>query len=504
MTDKSYYEILGVSKNSDEKAIKDSFKKLALKEHPDRNLHRKEEATIKFQSIREAYEVLVDKKKRDIYDKYGKKGLQDKGVNFGGNMDLNDILNMFGMNQGGGHAQGAEHTNGATNIRIIEQVSLEDLYKGKDAQKEIERKTACANCNGTGSSDKIDHMCKPCGGKGRKTIIMQVGAGMVVQQQQLCQPCMGRGETNGTYDKCKKCDGEKVITEKHTIKFEIAPGMFSGSNINIKNEGNEILPREGDIKRSDIDVFVDEIQHATFRRNIQVDGKVDKADLLMEHELELHEAICGFTKKFTHLDNRIIAITHKKIIRAGDVMIIKSEGMPIKTKGKSKKKGKLYIKFSVKFPQTELTADQKGQFWQCLTKTPLPKEDKNAVGENTTYVKMTPLLNPNQDPQVQEDEHPELDPQSPDSLDPDVKEADEEDEEDEDDNDKNPFQNGFPGHGQGFPFQGFPGFPGQGFPGFPGQRGAGFQQRKSNPQRPSFSDDDDDDDDPNEEGCKTQ
>lgn len=177
------------------------------------------------------------------------------------------------------------------------EVTLEDLYNGKELEFEIERHRICSKCNGVGGSDaSAVQTCKSCKGRGMKTVMMQLGPGMYSQRTGPCDDCGGKGETIDDKKKCKTCNGKKIKKEKKTIKCEIDKGAPNGEKYVIHGEADEVP----DCEPGDVIVQIIEKKHKTFQRK--------GADLIIEKEITLLDALTGVDFVITHLDGRKVRI----------------------------------------------------------------------------------------------------------------------------------------------------------------------------------------------------
>jgi DnaJ-related protein SCJ1 len=173
---------------------------LAKEHHPDKH-KGSEEATKMFQAIAEAYEVLSDEEKRQIYDTHGKEGLKEGGRGGGGG---NPFANFFG---GGG---GRQQQKKAPNVVMDLQVTLKELYVGHTVHIELSKQVVCSKCRGSGAKSP-DHVkdCKRCKGKGVVIVQHQLGPGFVQQMQQECDVCGGKGKI--VKAKCQTCSGKRTV-----------------------------------------------------------------------------------------------------------------------------------------------------------------------------------------------------------------------------------------------------------------------------------------------------
>ncbi|GAV81396.1 DnaJ domain-containing protein/DnaJ_CXXCXGXG domain-containing protein/DnaJ_C domain-containing protein [Cephalotus follicularis] len=335
-----YYEILGVSKNASQDDLKKAYKKAAIKNHPDKGGDPE-----KFKELAQAYEVLSDPEKREIYDQYGEDALKE-GMGGGGAHDPFDIFQSFfgGSPFGGGSSRGRRQRRGEDVVHPL-KVSLEDLYLGTAKKLSLSRNVICSKCNGKGSKSGASMKCSGCQGTGMKVSIRQLGPSMIQQMQHACNECKGTGETISDKDRCTQCKGEKVVSEKKVLEVIVEKGMHNGQKITFPGEADEAPETiTGDI------VFVlQQKEHPKFLR------KGD--DLIVEHTLSLTEALCGFQFALTHLDGRqlLIKTNPGEVVKPDSYKGINDEGMPIYQRPFMK--GKLYIHFTVDFPDS-LSPDQ--------------------------------------------------------------------------------------------------------------------------------------------------
>ena len=333
-----YYDILGVSKSASSDELKKAYRKAAIKNHPDKGGDPE-----KFKELAQAYEVLSDQEKREIYDQYGEDALKE-GMGGGGGHNPFDIFESFfgGASPfgGGGSSRGARRQRRGEDVVHPLKVSLEDLYNGTSKKLSLSRNVLCPKCKGKGSKTGASMKCAGCQGSGMKVSIRQLGPGMIQQMQHVCPDCKGSGETISEKDKCTQCKGEKVTQDKKMLEVHVEKGMQHGQKITFPGEADEAP----DTVTGDI-VFVLQLkEHAKFKR------KGD--DLFVEHTLNLTEALCGFQFVITHLDGRQLLIKSApgEIVKPGQFKAINDEGMPMYQRPFMK--GKLYIHFSVDFPES--------------------------------------------------------------------------------------------------------------------------------------------------------
>ncbi|XP_047327063.1 dnaJ protein homolog [Impatiens glandulifera] len=332
-----YYEILGVSKTASQEDLKKAYRKAAIKNHPDKGGDPE-----KFKELAQAYEVLSDPEKREIYDQYGEDALKE-GMGGGAGGGMNDPFNIFqsffGGGGGGGSNGGRRQRRGEDVVHPL-KVSLEDLYNGTTKKLSLSRNIICSKCNGKGSKSGASMECSGCQGSGMKVTIRQLGPSMVQQMQQPCNECKGTGELISDEDRCPQCKGEKVVPEKKVLEVIVEIGMKNGQKITFPGEADQ-LP---DTVTGDIVFIVQQKEHPKFKR------KGD--DLFFEHSLSLTEALCGFRFVLTHLDGRQLLIKSQpgEVVKHDSFKGINDEGMPMYKRPFMK--GKLYIHFNVEFPDS--------------------------------------------------------------------------------------------------------------------------------------------------------
>lgn len=265
-TKRDFYEVLGVSKTASNDEIKKSFRKLAMKYHPDRN--KEPDAEAKFKEINEAYQVLSDPKQRQIYDQFGHDGLRGgaQGGGFGG-FDPNDIFgsffggngggvkfsfggdddlgDIFGSFFGGGNRQRARQQQINLNIELAIQISFLESVLGATKKIKFERKVTCDSCKGTGAEDPNDiQTCPHCNGTGYIEQIQRTMLGQM-RSRGVCPHCNGTGKI--VKNPCKKCKGKKYITETIELPITVEAGVENGQVMVAKGKGNEFNGKVGDL-----------------------------------------------------------------------------------------------------------------------------------------------------------------------------------------------------------------------------------------------------------------
>jgi DnaJ family protein A protein 2 len=337
-----FYTILGVEKTASEEEIKRSYKKLAIRYHPDKNPDDREAAEKKFKELAAAYEVLSNPQKREIYDKYGEEGLKE-GF---GDTDPSSIFEQLfpGFFPGGGRRRDHGPRRGEDLVHTL-PVTLEQLYNGKTSKLKVDKHVLCSTCEGRGTNKKDEPpiKCKACHGQGVRMVIRQLGPGMITQSQTVCNECEGQGEVIKKENRCKTCKGAKVVEESKVLEVVIEKGMKNGQKISFHGEGDQqpgVLP-------GDIIIVLQERRDPTCKFTRQGD------DLIYEQKLTLVEGLTGFKFPITHMDGRILVVSSNpnQVVKPGDLHIIGDEGMPIHKRPFDK--GRLIIKYDVIFPNPE-------------------------------------------------------------------------------------------------------------------------------------------------------
>ncbi|KAJ3121881.1 hypothetical protein HK098_003300 [Nowakowskiella sp. JEL0407] len=351
--DTKLYEALGVDPGASDNDIKKAYRKLALKFHPDKN----PDAGDKFKEISHAYEVLSDPNRRENYDRFGEEGAGEGGPGF-------SPEDLFSQLFGGGGGFGRQQQRGPRRGKDMAhqlKVSLEDMYKGKLSKLRLSKQVLCATCDGKGGKEGAVKPCEPCGGRGVKIIMRQMGP-MIQQMQQTCTSCNGEGEIIDPKFRCKDCLGKKISNEMKVLEVHIDKGMTDGQKITFSGEGDQapgIIP-------GDIIIVLEEKAHDRFKR------KGD--DLYVEVQIDLVTALAGGQCTIPHLDGRVLLITvvPGEVIKPKETKCIANEGMPIYRHPFDK--GNLYVSFDVIFPTNNWTDISKLQLLETILppRKPLP------------------------------------------------------------------------------------------------------------------------------------
>lgn len=373
MTD--YYDVLEVSRSATADEIKKAYRKKAIQYHPDKNPGNAE-AEKKFKEISEAYEVLNDDKKRQIYDRYGKEGVQGAAGPGGGqgfsSMDeaLRTFMGAFGMGGGGGETifdffgggaefaeRGGRGARQGASKRVNLTISFEEAARGTDKELAISNYVTCQVCNGKGSSSPEGvKTCSQCSGRGQ--VFEQRGFFSMTMD---CPKCHGAGKI--ITDPCKNCRGQGAVKEKQHIKVHIPAGVDSGMRLKMSGHGDA---GEKGGPAGDLYVFINVEPHEIFER--------EGNDILLDLPISFSEAALGCKKEVPSLFNHTCRITIPEGTQNGKIFRVKNEGFP-NVHGHGK--GDLLVRIFVETP-THLSQRQKEllqEFANLEGPSNLPKRD---------------------------------------------------------------------------------------------------------------------------------
>ena len=253
---KDYYEILGVSKSASDDELKKAFRKKAKQWHPDANPNNKKEAEAKFKEVNEAYEVLSNPQKRQMYDQFGTADPQQAGFgggpfgggngyysystsDFGDFGDLGDIFSSFFGGGFGGQRSSSRRNNGprkGEDLNIGIDISFEESFLGVEKEIVVTRQETCSHCNGTGAKKGTNPIkCPTCNGTGNVTSYQNTILGRV-QTRRTCSDCHGTGEI--IKEPCENCHGKGTIRKSPKVKVKIPAGINDNQTVVLRGEGN--------------------------------------------------------------------------------------------------------------------------------------------------------------------------------------------------------------------------------------------------------------------------
>ena len=342
MAKEDYYSVLGVEQDVDADVLKKSFRKLAMKYHPDRNPDDKR-AERKFKELNEAYEVLKDDQKRAAYDRFGHEAFEQAAAGSAGGFSSGfaDIFDeMFG-NMGGGPRGGGSSSDQGSDLRFNMEITLEDAFQGAKKDIRVPSSIACGGCKGTGGAggSKPDK-CTTCQGHGR--VRAQSGFFTV---ERTCPKCGGRGEMIAT--PCRNCGGSGREHKEKQLSVSIPQGVEDGTRIRLNGEGESGLRGASP---GDLYIFLSLKQHRLFKR--------DGADIYCRVPIPMTTATLGGSSEIPTIEGKLARVTIPAGTPTGHQFRLKNKGMSIL---RSKARGDMFVQAQVETP-VNLTDRQKELF----------------------------------------------------------------------------------------------------------------------------------------------
>ncbi len=349
MAKRDYYEILGVQKGADEKALKSAFRNQAKKYHPDANPGNKE-AEAKFKELNEAYDVLKDPQKKAAYDRFGHQAFENGmgggrgpgpgGAGFGPDFSssMSDIFeDLFGDFMGGGGGRGRQQrgrgAGGAqrgSDLRYNLEINLTEAFTGKTAQVRVPSSVTCDNCKGSGAKPgTAPKQCTTCAGAG----VVRSQSGFFTVER-ACPTCQGRGQVIS--DPCNVCGGQGRVTKERTLSVNIPVGVEDGTRIRLAGEGEAGL-RGG--PSGDLYIFLSVRPHEFFQR--------DGADLYCKVPISMATAALGGEIEVPTIDGKKARVNVPEGAQNGKQFRLKGKGMPVL---RSSQAGDMYIQVAVETP----------------------------------------------------------------------------------------------------------------------------------------------------------
>lgn len=304
-TTRDYYEILGLAKGVSDEEVKKAYRQLVMKHHPDRvPQEQKKEAEEKFKEISEAYAVLSDSKKKQLYDQYGHAGIDSRYStedifksadfssifgNMGGDNVFEHIFSDFGFDMfGGGGSRRSRQRQAGEDIQLQLSITLEEASFGCEKQVSYYRHNSCLRCKGSGSEPgSSKSTCPSCKGSGS----VRSGLGGFISFSQPCPSCRGSGKV--IKNPCRDCSGSGRNKKQKNLKVTIPQGVDTGSVLRLKEEGSA-----GAGIRGDLYIYINVLTHAIFARegdNIRCHAKVSVLKAILGAEIEV-PALAGKIK----------------------------------------------------------------------------------------------------------------------------------------------------------------------------------------------------------------
>jgi len=336
MAKQDFYDVLGVSRDADDKALKQAFRNLAKECHPDRN-SGDDSAEHKFKQINEAYDTLKNAQTRAAYDQYGHAafdGSMGAGRGFGQDFgsSMSDIFDdLFGEFTGGQRSRGGFGRERGNDLRYNLEISLEDAYSGNTVEVRVPTSISCETCEGSGAKPGTSpSRCQSCNGQGK--VRAQQGFFTI---ERTCPTCQGRGET--ITEPCETCHGAGRTNKERTLSVNIPSGVEDGTRIRITGEG-EAGMRSG--PSGDLYIFLDIQPHEFFQR--------DGADLFCSVPISMSTAALGGQIEVPTIDGGKARVKISEGAQTGSQYRLKAKGMTIL---RSKQIGDMYIQTTVETPR---------------------------------------------------------------------------------------------------------------------------------------------------------
>lgn len=347
MSKRDYYEVLGVSKSADAAELKKSYRRLAMKFHPDRNPDD-ESAEEKFKEIKEAHDILSDEQKRAAYDQYGHSAVDGSAPGGGGGGGFNhgdfgdSFGDVFGDIFGGGRGGGRQRAQRGSDLQYNLDISLEDAVRGTTTKVQIPTQVDCDGCSGSGAKKgSTPSTCGTCNGMGQ--VRVQQGFFSV---QQTCPNCRGEGKINK--DPCRSCGGRGRKQEKKTLSIKVPAGVDTGDRIRLSGEG-EAGEKGGPAGDLYVQIHVDD--HPIFGR--------DGAHLICNVPIDIVTATLGGELEVPTLDGKV-KLKIPAGTQASKLFRLRNKGVkPVRGGAK----GDLLCRINVETP-VHLNAEQKDLFKQ--------------------------------------------------------------------------------------------------------------------------------------------
>jgi molecular chaperone DnaJ len=327
---RDYYEVLGVGRGADGGECKRAYRKLAMKYHPDRNPDSKD-AEEKFKEASEAYSVLSDPEKRQIYDQYGHEGLSART----GGFNTSDFPDIFGMGRGGrsGSRRGDD-------LQYELEIDFEDAVFGCSKEIRIPRTESCERCDGSGCEPGTRRVsCGTCGGRGQ--VYSQQG---FLTMSRTCSRCRGTGQM--IQRPCSSCRGSGLEQVQRTRRIDIPAGVDTGNRMRLAGEGNA---GSSGGARGDLYVLIHVRRHDVFRR--------EEADLHCRVKINVSQAALGARIKVPTLEGEETH-TVRPGTQSGSRLLLRGKGVP---KLRGSRRGDLYAHLDVDIPK-RLNRDQRALF----------------------------------------------------------------------------------------------------------------------------------------------
>lgn len=358
---RDYYEILGIEKTATPDEIKKAYRSLAKKYHPDVSTEPKEVAEAKFKEISEAYEVLSDPEKRQLYDQYGHDAVNQQfgeggfqWSDFTRSDDISDIFgDLFGGMFGGGRSRSRNSVQQGESLRYDLEITLKEVLEGKKVNIDVPHTVICDPCKGTGGKDGKVTTCPTCGGSGQVQQVRRSPFGNMVTVSD-CPDCRGKGKTSA--EKCPHCRGQGRVTKDAHIDINVPKGMEEGMRLRVSGAGN--AGYNGG-PAGDLFVVIHVRQDKVFDR--------DGANLWTGISTSYPKLVLGGEETVETLEGEKVILKIPAGTQVGTVLRIAGKGLP---RTNSSARGDMMVRVSVVVPKK--VSDEEKELLMKLDSTVKP------------------------------------------------------------------------------------------------------------------------------------
>ena len=345
MADKDYYDTLGVKKNASDSEIKKSYRKLAMKFHPDKN-KGDSSAEKKFKEINEAYDVLKDPQKKSSYDQFGHEAFKQGGQGGFQQQGFGDFSSGFGdifeefFGSGFGQSNNQRRPQRGSDIRYNMTLSLKEAFEGKKTSINIPSAVNCDSCKGSGGAGGAKpSTCSTCNGYGK----VRSSSGFFTVER-TCSTCGGAGES--IRNPCIKCSGTGLINKQKTISVNIPHGVDAGTRIRVSGEGQR---GQRGASAGDLYIFISVSREKFFQR--------EEDDIYCQIPVSIITAILGGEINVPTIDGKKAILQIPQGTQSSQQFRLKGKGMSILRQA-TNKRGDMYVEIVVEIP-VNLTKKQK-------------------------------------------------------------------------------------------------------------------------------------------------
>ena len=348
MTQRDYYEILGVAKNASPEELKSAFRKLARQYHPDVN--KEADAEERFKELNEAYAVLSDEQKRAAYDRFGHAGVQGPNGSPDFNVDFSDFADIFGDLFGfGGFGRSSSRSRNAprrgADLQYRLDLTFEEAIFGVEKEISISRDEVCSACHGSGAEPGTSpSRCATCNGTGEVRQVRQTILGSMVQVG-TCPACKGQGETISS--PCRTCQGRGLERQTRTKIVSVPGGVDTGTQIRLAGEGQ---PGINGGPNGNLYIVIQVKAHKFFRRQ--------ENDIILNLNINIAQATLGADVQVPTVDGKMESLRIPNGTQPGKVLHLKGKGVP---RLRSNGRGDQLVLINVEIP-TSLNAEQREIF----------------------------------------------------------------------------------------------------------------------------------------------